>query len=313
MYEGAPDWPQKDRFWSIIERYGVTIFYTAPDRHPRVHALGHGVAGRHDLSLAAAARIGRRADQPRSVDLVSPAHRRRALPGRRHVVADRNRHDHDHAAARLHQHQARLGDAAVSRHHRRDPQRAGRAGRRRAAACSRSRKPWPSMLRGIYGDPERYVQQYWTRGPRRLFHRRRRASVDADGYFWLLGRVDDVINVAGHRHRHDGGRERARRSSARGGGRGRRQAARDQGAGDRGVRHAEGRDRRDAPRSIERAEGTRRPQDWRDRAARRDPLHRRSAENAIGQDHAPAAARHRRRQGARRHDDARRSRPLSRN
>ena len=59
MYEGAPDWPEKDRFWEIIERYGVTIFYTAPDRDSRVHALGHRLAGRRDLSHASAARFGR--------------------------------------------------------------------------------------------------------------------------------------------------------------------------------------------------------------------------------------------------------------
>ena len=70
------------------------------DRHPRVHALGHRVAAEARSVVAAAARIGRRADQSRSLDLVLQVHRRRALSGRRHVVADRDRRDHDHAAAR---------------------------------------------------------------------------------------------------------------------------------------------------------------------------------------------------------------------
>ena len=78
MYEGAPDWPQKDRFWEIIERHGVTIFYTAPDGHSRVHAMGHRVAGSARSLLAAAARLGRRADQSGSLDLVSQHHREAA-------------------------------------------------------------------------------------------------------------------------------------------------------------------------------------------------------------------------------------------
>ena len=68
------------------------------------------------------------------------------------------------------------------------------------------------MLRGIYGDPERYVQQYWTQVAAASTSPAT-APRDADGYFWLLGRVDDVLNVAGHRIRHHGGRERAGRSS----------------------------------------------------------------------------------------------------
>ena len=107
-------------------------------------------------------------------------------------------------------------------------------------------RPWPSMLRGIYGDPERYVRQYWNKWGTGVYVTGDGAKRDADGYFWLLGRVDDVINVAGHRHRDDGGRERAGRSSERRRGGGRRPRARDQGPGDRRVRHAEGRTRRPA-------------------------------------------------------------------
>ena len=138
MYEGAPDWPKKDRLWEIVERYGVTIFYTAPTAIRAFMKWGTEWPAKHDLVVAAAAGIGRRADQSRSVDLVSPAHRQQPLPDRRHLVADRNRRDHDHAAARHHAHQARIGDAGVPRHQRRDPQRQGRAAFRSAAACSRS-------------------------------------------------------------------------------------------------------------------------------------------------------------------------------
>jgi acetyl-CoA synthetase len=60
-------------------------------------------------------------------------------------------------------------------------------------------KPWPSMLRGIYGDPERFATQYWTRWPDGAYFTGDGARVDSDGFYWLLGRVDDVLNVAGHR------------------------------------------------------------------------------------------------------------------
>ena len=137
MYEGAPDWPQKDRFWAIDRALRRDDLLHRADGHPRVHAMGHRLAGEARSVVAAAARIGRRADQPRSVDLVSPAHRRRALPDRRYLVADRNRRHHDHAAAGHHLDQARLGDAAVSWHQRRDPHRQRRSASRSAAACSR--------------------------------------------------------------------------------------------------------------------------------------------------------------------------------
>ena len=107
------------------------------DGDSRVHEVGARVARTPRPLVAAPAGIGRRADQPRSVDVVPPLHRSRALPDRRHVVADRNRPHPDHAAAGDHPDQARLGDASVSRYLRRDPER-GRIGRRAsAAACSR--------------------------------------------------------------------------------------------------------------------------------------------------------------------------------
>ena len=90
MYEGTPDHPGTDRWWDIIERYGVTILYTAPTAIRTFMKWGAAEPAKHDLSVAAPARLGRRADQPRGVDVVPRAHRRRPLPGRRHVVADRD-------------------------------------------------------------------------------------------------------------------------------------------------------------------------------------------------------------------------------
>ena len=70
LYEGTPDFPDHARWWSIVERYGVTILYTAPDRHPRAHEVGPRARGEARPLLAPAPRLGRRADQPRGVDLV---------------------------------------------------------------------------------------------------------------------------------------------------------------------------------------------------------------------------------------------------
>ena len=139
MYEGAPDWPEKDRFWAFIERYGVTIFYTAPTAIRAFMKWGTEWPAKHDLRLAAAARIGGRADQSRSVDVVPQEHRRRTLPGRRHVVADRDRRDHDHAAARA---SRRIKPGSATQPFPgicgRNPQRAGRRRCRAPAAdCSR--------------------------------------------------------------------------------------------------------------------------------------------------------------------------------
>ena len=137
MYEGAPDWPQKDRFWAIVARYGVTIFYTAPTAIRAFMSWGTDWPKKHDLGFAAPARIGRRADQSGSVGLVSPSHRRRTVSGGRYLVADGDRRDHDHAASRHHLDQAGFGDASVSRASppRSSPTRASRC--RSAAACWR--------------------------------------------------------------------------------------------------------------------------------------------------------------------------------
>ncbi len=142
MYEGAPDWPDKDRWWSIVERYGVTILYTAPDRDPRVHAVGDRVPGDARPVVAPPARLGRRADQPRSLDVVLEGDRRRALPGRRYVVADGDGRDPHHAAPRDHAAQAGLRDVPVPGHRGRRRGRTGAERRARRRGLPRAR---PSM------------------------------------------------------------------------------------------------------------------------------------------------------------------------
>ena len=100
MYEGAPDYPAKDIWWEIVERYKVTIIYCAPTAIRACMKWGVEHPEAHDLSLAAPARHGRRADQPEGLAVVLEGDRRRQLPDRRHLVADRDRRDHDHHAAR---------------------------------------------------------------------------------------------------------------------------------------------------------------------------------------------------------------------
>ena len=173
----------------------------------------------------------------------------------------------------------------------------GRVGRRRPAAATWcSTEPWPSMLRGIWGDPERYRETYWSRFPGRYFAGDG-AKKDADGDLWLLGRVDDVMNVSGHRISttevesalvsHPTVAEAAVVGAA---------DAHDR-AGHRRVRHRpRARRRRREQRRRLRA-GAARPRgqgDRQDRQAAADPHHPGAAEDPVGQDHAPAAAGHRR-------------------
>ena len=195
-----------------------------------------------------------------------------------------------------HADQAGLGHAAVLR------RRARRRGHATASRCRPDAGRLPRHPQAVarrccarvYGDPERYVEQYWSEIPG-IYFTGDGARRDEDGYFWIMGRVDDVINVAGHRLgtmevesalvSHPRGRRGGRRRPAR----------RAQGPGDRRLRHARRRAQTADDALREGAEGARRQGDRRPRAARRHPLHRRAAQDPQRQDHAPPAARHRRR------------------
>ena len=197
MYEGTPDFPDKDRWWEIVERYKVDILYTAPTAI-RTHMKWGPSTPRARPLLAAPARVGRRADQPRGVDLVPRARRRRPLPDRRHVVADRDGDDPDHAAPGHHDDEARVGDAAVPGDRGRGLQRGRRGGRPR-------RRRLPGAQAAVAGDAarhlrrrRRYRETYWSKYGD-VYFAGDGARIDSDGDFWLLGRVDDVMNVSGHR------------------------------------------------------------------------------------------------------------------
>jgi acetyl-CoA synthetase len=198
LYEGAPDAPAWDRWWQIVEDYRVTILYTAPTAIRAFMKQGEEHPRRHDLSsLRLLGSVGEPINpeawlwyhthigggRAPIVDtwwqtetgsiLISP------LPG---VTTTKP----GSATFPMPGIGAEIVDGAGN------PVPKGGGG---YLVLTR---PWPSMLRGIYGDPERYRQTYWSRFPG-LYFAGDGAKRDEDGYFWLLGRVDDVMNVAGHR------------------------------------------------------------------------------------------------------------------
>ena len=134
MYEGTPDFPDKDRWWAIVERYGVTILYTAPTAIRAHMKWGAEYAERHELgSLRLLGTVGEPIN-PEAWMWYRAEHRRRPLPDRRHVVADRDGDDADHAAPRGDDDEAGLGDEAVPRHRCGDLRRERARGAGRAAA-----------------------------------------------------------------------------------------------------------------------------------------------------------------------------------
>jgi acetyl-CoA synthetase len=198
MYEGAPDWPQKDRFWSLIEKYGVTIFYTAPTAIRSFMRWGIDWPARHDLSsLRLIGSVGEPINPEAWVWYY------RYIGGERCPVVDT-------------WWQTETGAIMITPLPGITTTRPGSASRPFPGISAEIRnergdkvpvgggllaltRPWPSMLRGIFGDPERYVKQYWSKWGPAVYVTGDGAKLDDDGNFWLLGRVDDVLNVAGHR------------------------------------------------------------------------------------------------------------------
>jgi acetyl-CoA synthetase len=198
MYEGAPDWPQKDRFWSLIERHGVSVFYTAPTAIRAFMKWGSEWPAAHDLSsLRLVGSVG----EPINPEAWMWYHQ--VIGGGRCPVVDT-------------WWQTETGAIMITALPGVTTLKPGSAGRPFPGISAEIRnergdrvevgggllaltKPWPSMLRGIYGDPDRYVKQYWNKWGTGVYVTGDGAKRDADGDFWLLGRVDDVLNVAGHR------------------------------------------------------------------------------------------------------------------
>jgi acetyl-CoA synthetase len=198
MYEGTPDFPDRGRFWSIIDKYGANILYTAPTAIRTFMRWGKQWPAKYKLSsLRLIGTVGEPINPEAwiwyhetighgrcpivdtwwqtetgsilisplpGITATKPGSATRPMPG---IVAE-------------------VVDAEGK------PVAAGGGG---YLVLS---KPWPSMLRTVYGDPQRYVQNYWSRYPGKYFTGDG-CKLDDDGYFWLLGRVDDVMNVSGHR------------------------------------------------------------------------------------------------------------------
>jgi acetyl-CoA synthetase len=197
IYEGAPDWPAPDRVWSLVERYGATVLYTAPTAIRSFMKGGKEHPARHNLSsLRLLGSVGEPINPEAwiwyhthigggrcpivdtwwqtetggimitplpGVTTTKPGSVTNPFPGIRAELVD--------AAGKV---MAQGGGFLTIT------------------------DPWPGMLRTIYGDDQRYQDTYWSRFPGRYFTGDG-AKLDEDGYWWILGRVDDVLNVAGHR------------------------------------------------------------------------------------------------------------------
>ncbi len=198
LYEGAPDFPAFDRFWSIIAKYKVTIFYTSPTAIRALIRQGDHWPEKHDLSsLRLLGSVG---------EPINPAAWEwyyRVIGKERCPIVDT-------------WWQTETGAIMISAMPGATPLKAGSAtlplpgtvldivdAKGQTLGDNQEgflviRSPWPSMIRTIWGDPKRFEEQYWSRVPGSYFTGDA-ARRDSDGYYWILGRVDDVMNVSGHR------------------------------------------------------------------------------------------------------------------
>jgi acetyl-CoA synthetase len=198
MYEGAPDYPHKGIWWELVARYGVTLFYTAPTAIRACIKWGAELPAEHDLSsLRLLGSVGEPIN-PKAwlwyhevigggrcpiidtwwqtetgaimisplpgVTATKPGSATQPLPGIEALVVDHDGNDAGHAQGYL-----------------------------------TLRRPWPSMLRTLFREDERFVETYWEKYGRDVYFVGDASRRDEDGYFWVIGRVDDVINVSGHR------------------------------------------------------------------------------------------------------------------
>ena len=198
MYEGAPDWPERDRFWRIIEEYGVTILYTAPTAIRAFMRWGTEWPAKRDLSsLRLLGSVG----EPINPEAWMWYHEH--IGGTRCPIVDtwwQTETGHILISPLPGITSTRPGSATmpfpgISPEIRTASGEAVTTGGGLLALT----KPWPGMLRGIYGDPDRFVTQYFSKWNDGVYFTGDGARVDEDGNFWFLGRVDDVLNVAGHR------------------------------------------------------------------------------------------------------------------
>ncbi|MEJ2184848.1 MAG: acetate--CoA ligase [Gemmatimonadota bacterium] len=195
MYEGAPDWPDRGRFWHLVEKYGVTVFYTAPTAIRAFMRWGTQWPEKYDLSTL---RLLGTVGEPINPEAWMWYHRN--IGAESCPIVDT-------------WWQTETGGIMITPLPGATETKPGSAtvpfpgvnasvwnddGQSVPAGYLAITKPWPGMLRTIWGDDERYRNTYWSRWDGAYFPGDG-AKQDEDGYFWILGRVDDVLNVAGHR------------------------------------------------------------------------------------------------------------------
>jgi acetyl-CoA synthetase len=197
IYEGTPDTPGRDRLWSIVERYGVTQLYTAPTAIRMFMKWGEAEPQKHDLSsLRVLGSVG----EPINPEAWMWYHR--FIGGGRCPVVDTwwQTETGGHmitplpGVTTLKPGSATFAFPGIGAEVVDDNGKPIAQG----GGYLTLTRPWPGMLRGIWGDPERYKDTYWSRFEGRYFAGDG-CKIDEDGYLWLLGRVDDVMNVSGHR------------------------------------------------------------------------------------------------------------------
>ncbi len=198
MYEGAPNYPEKDRFWRIVAKYGVTVFYTAPTAIRAFIEWGDAWPKKHDLSsLRLLGTVG----EPINPHVWTWFHE--VIGGSRCPIVDT-------------WWQTETGAIMLTTLPGAMPAKPGCAGLpffgvdpevvddrgqplpRNAGGKLVLRRPWPSMLRGVWGDRDRFLWTYWKEVPG-VYFTGDGAREDDDGYIWVVGRIDDVLNVSGHR------------------------------------------------------------------------------------------------------------------
>jgi acetyl-CoA synthetase len=198
MYEGAPNHPQEDRFWEIVERHRVTIFYTAPTAIRAFIKWGDHHVEKHDLtSLRLLGTVGE------GINPEAWIWYHKMIGGERCPIVDT-------------WWQTETGGIMMSPLPGAIPTKPGSCTKplpgvipaivdeqgdpvaQNSGGMLCIDHPWPGMLRGIWGDDERYREQYWSKVPGKYLTGDN-ARCDNDGYYWIMGRIDDVINVSGHR------------------------------------------------------------------------------------------------------------------
>ena len=192
--------PDAGRFWAVCEKHKVNQFYTAPTAIRALMGQGPEFVEKHDLStLTVLGTVGEPIN-PEAWNWYNDVVGKGAMPDRRHLVADRNGWTHDHALARCHRDQAWLGHSAIFRCAACGAGAYDRRGsrRQRVEGVLAIKDSWPGQMRTVFGDHERFVATYFS-DYKGYYFTGDGCRRDEDGYYWITGRVDDVINVSGHR------------------------------------------------------------------------------------------------------------------